>query len=436
MLLLSNNLDFSFHKKGQNSKKENTLLIIGGIQGDEPGGFNAASLIVTKYKFTKGNVWVVPNLNFRSIIKRSRGVYGDMNRKFAALPKNDPEYNTVSNIKKIITNPQVDLILNLHDGSGFHREKYIDKLRNPYRWGQSTIIDQKFLYNKNNELVKFGNLEEIGRFVVNRVNNNLVDKEHYFSLKNTKTREGDLAMAKSLTYFAISKKKPAFGVEGSKSFLTYMRTYYHLLAVESYMKYMGIEFERDFELSPLGVKVAINNSNLEVDINNKIPLKVAKARRILKYVPLEKNADVAFNSNNPLVAVVDNKVYYGNRRMTILQPQYFEYDNSIDKVEMLVDGIEQKVKIGSVVNVKKSFKVKPINGYRVNVIGYTNKNKKNEVDVLINKSAIQKHFSVDRLGKSYRVEIYKKNKFTGMILVNFSSSLQPKNTATLALNEK
>ena len=92
------NYDFSVHKMGNG--KGNTLLIFGGIQGDEPGGFTAASLIVTKYRIKNGNVWVVPNLAFESIIKRSRGVYGDLNRKFAHLKKNDPDYETIQRIKK------------------------------------------------------------------------------------------------------------------------------------------------------------------------------------------------------------------------------------------------------------------------------------------------------------------------------------------------
>ena len=55
------------------------VLVVGGIQGDEPGGFSAATLLTTNYTIRKGVLWVVPNLNFPSIIKRSRGLYGDMN---------------------------------------------------------------------------------------------------------------------------------------------------------------------------------------------------------------------------------------------------------------------------------------------------------------------------------------------------------------------
>lgn len=115
-------MDFDFIKKGK--QDDNTLLIVGGIQGDEPGAFMAASLITTHYKINKGSVWVVPNLNFYSIIESGRGSYGDMNRKFATIAENDPDYNSIQRIKNYITSNDVKLILNLHDGSGFYREEY------------------------------------------------------------------------------------------------------------------------------------------------------------------------------------------------------------------------------------------------------------------------------------------------------------------------
>ena len=53
--------DFTLHRLGTGNP---ALLVVGGIQGDEPGGFSAASLLVTHYRITSGSVWVVPNLNF------------------------------------------------------------------------------------------------------------------------------------------------------------------------------------------------------------------------------------------------------------------------------------------------------------------------------------------------------------------------------------
>ena len=115
--------------------------MVAGIQGDEPGGFNAAALMATRYTLHRGNLWVVPNLNFISIVHRTRGLYGDLNRKFQRIKDNDPEFNTIARIKRIIMDEQVDAVLNLHDGSGFFHPDYIDENRNPERWGQSIIID-------------------------------------------------------------------------------------------------------------------------------------------------------------------------------------------------------------------------------------------------------------------------------------------------------
>ena len=135
-------LDFTTIRLGDATR---AVLVVGGIQGDEPGGFSAATLLATRYEIQEGTVWVVPNLNFPSIIKRSRGLHGDMNRKFARLDENDPEFPTVRRIQELIGHPDVALVLNLHDGSGYYREKYQNYLCNPARWGQSVIIDQDSL---------------------------------------------------------------------------------------------------------------------------------------------------------------------------------------------------------------------------------------------------------------------------------------------------
>ena len=58
-----------------------TLMLIGGIQGNEPGGFLSADLYADM-RLEKGNLIVVPRANFNSIILNQRGPHGDMNRKF------------------------------------------------------------------------------------------------------------------------------------------------------------------------------------------------------------------------------------------------------------------------------------------------------------------------------------------------------------------
>ncbi len=410
-------LNFDLIKKGK--QDNNTLLIVGGIQGDEPGGFVSASLIATHYEITKGSVWVVPNLNFYSIIKRNRGPYGDMNRKFAKLSKKDPEYETVQKIKKYIKNEKVKLVVNLHDGSGYYRPKYIDKLHSPYRWGQCSIIDQSKL-----DIPIYGNLENISQEVVNHVNKYLIKKEDIYHIHNTRTIEGDKEMEKTLTYFAINTGKAAFGNEASKSLSTHKRVYYHLLALEKYMNIMGIEFKRKFELTPKGVYNAINNDIFISLYDDKIKLPLSQIRNILNYFPIKKDGIIDFKASNPLLTILkENNIYtiqYGNRRLSRLKANYQEYDSKNNTVKLQIDGKYKDVQFGTIVHVKDKFLVKDNKNYRVNIIGYTTKNKK-ETGIQINKSQIPKRFSVDTRGYIYRVEYYNDNKFAGMVLIKFKS---------------
>ncbi len=413
-------VEFAFYQN-TNHKTDPTLLVIGGIQGDEPGGFNAASILATNYRFHRGNVWIVPNLNFYSILKRSRGVHGDMNRKFSMINVNDPEFSTVTKIKNIILQEQVDVVLNLHDGSGYYRPFYKDKLHNPNRWGQSVIIDQEKI-----NAIQYFELANIANKVIRKVNEKVEDKEHIYHLKNTNTAKGDKEMEKTLTYFAIKHGKPAFGLEVSKQFGTVKRSYYHLLMLEEFMKHLGIEFTRDFPLSYQGVKWALND-NLQLALfGKKVLLDLSDARRKLRFVPIKKNRPMVATATNPLIAILPNKhefsVRFGNRSMTSISPQFFEFDNSLQKVDLIVDDQEQSFNIGEIVPVSKYFLIKPIDGYRVNVIGFKAKNIVNESGIPVYRRSIISRYSTDNAARIFRVEFYQGSRYCGMILVNYNKN--------------
>ncbi len=409
-------LSFSLHKL-ESGEPGPTVLVIGGIQGDEPGGFNAAALLTTHYRITQGNVWVVPNLNFHSIVKRTRGVHGDMNRKFMQLKETDPEYSAVQKIQSIILDNEVDLVLNLHDGSGFYHPKHIDKSRNPHRWGQSIIIDQESIE------AFYGDMGDMAREVIDQVNQGISTTKHRYHLKNTHTANGDREMEKTLTYFAIRNGKPAVGVEASKTFRTYQRAHYHLRVIEAYLDRLGIGFERPFDLTPADVKAQIDNDVRLALYDNEILLDISRPRPWLRYVPLKKNEPLEFNATNPLVTVLGGdkhySVYYGNRRVTNLHPQYFSFDNSLRKLAMEIDGNETEVSLGSVIDVAQSFKVQPLEGYRVNAIGFSRQGVKNESGITLRKTDFMQRFSVDKRAAQYRIEVYQEKKFCGMVVVNF-----------------
>ncbi|MDH3355074.1 MAG: M14/M99 family metallopeptidase, partial [Chromatiales bacterium] len=334
------NPEFTLHKI-ESGQPGPTVLVIGGIQGDEPGGFHAASMLVTNYQATKGSIWVVPNLNFSSIINRSRGLNGDMNRKFKEVGADDPDYRAVNRIKTLIRNPQIDFIFNLHDGSGFYRPTREDKTHNPDRWGQSIIIDQEHVENP-----QFSNIGDLSRRAISHINNHLLNNDHLYHLRNTYTSKGNKEMEKTLTYYAINNGKAAVGIEASKNLPTHERVYYHLQAIESLFNELGVQFKRDFKLQSKIVKRHVDN-DIHIAIADRLMFDVAGARKQIRFVPLQQNALSKFIANNPLVAITPRKggyrVSYGNRRMTILDPQYFDYDHSLTTISIEIDGEQRDI---------------------------------------------------------------------------------------------
>ncbi|MFW2600582.1 M99 family carboxypeptidase catalytic domain-containing protein [Aliarcobacter butzleri] len=413
------NRDFSIYKK-ESQTPSHTLLIIGGIHGDEPGAYFAPAFFEKYYKITKGSVWVIPNINGDSIIANQRGIYNDMNRKFSVIEKDDPDYFIIERVKKIILDKKVDLILNLHDGHGFYRETYENAIFNPKAWGQATIIDQ----DKINGLNKFGDLDNIATKVRNNLNNDKLFQEyHSFGVKNTQTKFKDEQQQLSLTYFAVTNNKPAFAIETSKNITDLTeKVIYQLKSMEEFMKIMDIEFQRDFDINNYEeVKKRLFDFG-EVKINENIAFDLSDSRKILRFVPLKKeNNEFKFENSLGATKLVDNKyeVYIGNINVTNLFPQVFDIKEYKDSIKIEVDGKVINTKLGEVIDVKNSFKIIKNDFFRVNVIGFSKTGVDSEDDILLKKSDMVDSFSIDTNNKQYRVEFYKDNNFYGMITINF-----------------
>ena len=405
---------FTVHKFGTGSP---VVLIVGGIQGDEPGGFSAAALLSTQYRFTRGSIWVVPNLNFPSIIRRSRGLHGDMNRKFARLAENDPEYATVRRIQNLITDPEVDLVLNLHDGSGFYRPNYEDKNNNPYRWGQSVIVDMSVLDGH-----PFGDLERHARKVVAEVNKVLLQPKHIYHVMNTHTDKGHPEMEKTLSWFAVRNGKPAYGLEASKEFTVPGRTYYHLNVIEAFLKLAGLEFERSFPLTFKGVQAALQNDLSVTFAGDRFHLPLEDVRpRLRGYIPLPRDLYADLSVSKPILAVLKDEnellVHYGNRLLTRFTPEWHDCRHEAPDFSVMVDGQPRTVRVGEIVPVREWFLVKPT-GLRINAIG-TGRGP-DESNTRLGKKNFRPEYSLDTGQTIFRVEGYYGKEFAGMFLVRFA----------------
>ena len=420
----SANLHYSLIKK-ESGKEGSTLLIVGGIHGDEPGGYFAPMVLSKYYKIESGNVWIVPNLNFDSIVKNSRGINGDMNRKFAKIEPKDKDFDTVSEIKKLILLPKVDLTLNLHDGQGFYRDKQIDKNFNPKAWGQATIIDQQQIPN-----AKYGNLADIATKVNQETNVGLIEDVHEFNVKNTNTKAQDKAMQQSLTYFSITNNKPAFAIETSKNITNLsQKVFYQLKTIEKFMNVMNIKYSRSFELTEENIKKLLNDDGMLEIPPTKITLDLSTLKPYIKFFPMSKDK-LVYNSNNPLVAVIKDKDEYkimnGHIHVSTLKPDYIEFEHSLNDVGFIIDGKKTSVKIGSLISAKNSFQVDPINGYRINIIGFSKTGVVSEGGIKVEPKDFIKTYAIDKDETTYMVQFYKDKKFCGIVNLKFEDEKKSK----------
>ena len=418
LIINAANLNFELYKKESN-KEGNTLLIIGGIHGDEPGGYFAPAFLEKYYKIKSGNVWIVPNINGHSIMANTRGIYDDMNRKFSTIDKKDPDYNVITKIKKIILDKKVDLVLNLHDGYGFYRNKYENAIFNPNAWGQATIIDQE----KIKGLSKFGNLDEIAGQVNNTLNSDKLFQDfHSFGVKNTETKFKDEQMKLSLTFFAVTNNKPAFAIETSKNItdLTH-KVIYQLKSIEEFMNIMHIEFERQFDINnEEDVKNKIFDLG-KVKINNNIAFDLSDIKKTTRFIPLKKdNNDFKFEHSLGAVKFKDNiyEIYIGNIKVADFYPQVFELAKAKNSIKIEVDGKVIEIAFANEIDIKNEFKILK-SDFRVNIIGYSKTGVDSEDDILINEKEILDAYSIDTKKRKYRAEFYKDGKFYGMIVLNF-----------------
>jgi hypothetical protein len=246
-----------------------TILIIGGIQGDEPGGFLSADLYADM-RLEKGKLIVVPRANFYSILLNKRQVNEDMNRKFSKTSERNFETHVVTILKGLIE--ESDCLLNLHDGSGFYSETWQDHMKNPMRFGQSIIADcEEFNDPNTGRVIKLG---DMARKVVEEINKNIKDPQLFFKFNNHRTNDKATLhpeQRKSATYYALfTCGIPAFGIETSKSLPLETRVLHHKLAVNAFMNL--------FDITPETPGISLEKPTIKylvAQVNDHTPLVIA-----------------------------------------------------------------------------------------------------------------------------------------------------------------
>ena len=251
-----------------------TLMIMGGIQGDEPAGFLAADLYAD-FSLEKGNLIVVPRANFPSILKKERKINEDMNRKFLDDKGRHYETQVVHVLKNLIR--ESDCLLNLHEGSGVFSRKWEGPMRNPERYGQSVIADASvFTDEKTGTRI---DLEAMAEKVIRKINLHIPDEDFKFSFNNHRTAKSDSLHKEqrgSATYYALYKcLVPAFGIESAKSLPLEQKVKQHIHAVNGFMEIMDIV--------PETPAVDLKKPELQymvISVNDSVPVVVGKMQHL------------------------------------------------------------------------------------------------------------------------------------------------------------
>jgi hypothetical protein len=256
------------------SKPGKTLLIIGGIQGDEPGGFLAADFYAD-FSLEKGNLIVVPRANFPSILKKERQINQDMNRKFMDDTTLNYEAKVVDVLKKLIC--ESDCFLNLHEGSGFYSPTWITVDRNPKKYGQSVIADDAILYPGEN--LASVDLKAMAQQVIDKINEKIEDEVFHFHFNNHRTNHLDTShkeQRRSATYYAMDVCKiPAFGIESAKVLPLEQKVRQHIYAINGFMEMLDI--------LPQTPGIDLQKPQMTymiISINDAIPVVVGKMHRL------------------------------------------------------------------------------------------------------------------------------------------------------------
>ena len=218
------------------------------------------------------------------------------------------------------------------------------------------MIDQVTL-----EGVKFGKLESIANAMIAHINAHLLAPIHRYHLHNTQTAEKDKEMQKALTFYAINQGKPGYANEASKELNVAQRVYYHLLAIDALLTQMGIEFERDFTLSPQNVQKAIKDRSQTFALENLPEMPLFGLRPVLASFPIPKGkkaSEITIISNNKILGLLprDNALVlkYGNNVMTKILPKRVElYQGSIKPLESTIDKQARKISVGERVQIAR-----------------------------------------------------------------------------------
>jgi hypothetical protein len=155
---ICNNLEIFYY--GEKTETNKTILILGGIHGNEPAGSKAIKQFMEEINIKNiklnNRIILIPNVNYCALQLNSRQVpfIGDLNRKFP-ITENYNENDLHPIIKEILIQiKQADFIIDFHEGWGFYKDNTgsIGSTITPTNTDNSNTIAEEVYKNLNNKI--------------------------------------------------------------------------------------------------------------------------------------------------------------------------------------------------------------------------------------------------------------------------------------------
>lgn len=193
------------------------VMIVGGVHGNEPAGYQAADKI-KKLRVKNGTLLVIPKANIAAVKSGTRGSSGvkDLNRQFPTSKSGKAVTNTAQSIWDTIKAYDVDYLIDLHEGYNYHKIK-------------SSSYGQTLIY------YPLSGSKTVGQKIINKLNNRIGSSSKYFTLvkypyKGTLARSTAQHLGIKSFTLETCKKSPLSvrvdnGVIATKSLLTQLGMY-------------------------------------------------------------------------------------------------------------------------------------------------------------------------------------------------------------------
>ncbi len=354
-------------------------------------------------------------------------------------------------LKKLMAD--TDLLLNLHEGTGFYRPVWQSEQKNPLRWGQSIIADDDHYSSRldGHTIDLRGRAERVAA----QINSRIEDPGHHFHYHNTRTAYSDSPhpeMRGSATFFALTNLGvESYGIETSREIESLnLKVKYQSLAINAFLDELGI--------IPQNPKIALDPPRLEyllVSVNGGVPYGIPNGKIFtVKKGDTIRIEHVAGNYERGMVAdvvglgglndMLKDFVVERPLKIVVKKDQFPCGEVSIApgdasepsvtahglEFQVTVDGVRQTVPSGAALRLspKSVFRIEGVSAgvedpgnVQVNFLGYVPRgngvNKGEDRGFPITRDMLLKKFSRNGRGSEYYVTARYRNREIGRITI-------------------